>query len=93
MKASCCVFAGSDTDPGAYYMLDRQAHSLHKFLGTRARSKGVTLAHVKPITYPAADGQMIPGVPHLAAGRRQSARSAGHRDAARRPERTRRMGF
>jgi dienelactone hydrolase len=54
------IYASSDNDPGAYYILDRQAHSLHRFLGTRARLEGVTLAHVKPITYPAADGQMIP---------------------------------
>jgi len=53
-------FAGSDTDPGAYYMLDRQTHSLRKFLGTRAGLEGVTLASVKPVSYPAADGVMIP---------------------------------
>jgi dipeptidyl aminopeptidase/acylaminoacyl peptidase len=55
------VFAGSDNDPGAYYILDRQAHSLHAFLPTRAKLQGVTLAHVKPITYSAGDGQKIPG--------------------------------
>jgi dienelactone hydrolase len=54
------IHASSDNDPGTYYILDRQARSLHRFLGTRARLEGVTLAHVKPITYPAADGQMIP---------------------------------
>jgi dienelactone hydrolase len=54
------LFASSDNDPGAYYILDRQARSLKRFLGTRARLEGVTLAHVKSITYPAADGQMIP---------------------------------
>jgi dipeptidyl aminopeptidase/acylaminoacyl peptidase len=54
------IFASSDNDAGAYYILDRKAHSLRKLLGTRARLEGVTLAHVKPITYPAADGQMIP---------------------------------
>jgi acetyl esterase/lipase len=54
------LFASSDNDPGAYFILDRQARSLKRFLGTRARLEGVTLAHVKSITYPAADGQMIP---------------------------------
>ena len=54
------IYASSDNDSGAYYILDRQAHSLHKFLGTRARLQGVTLARVKPISYPSVDGQMIP---------------------------------
>ncbi len=54
------IYASGDTDSGAYYLLDRQARSLRKLFGTRALLQGVTLAHVKPITYPAADGQMIP---------------------------------
>jgi dienelactone hydrolase len=54
------IYASSDNDSGAYYILDRKAHSLRKFLGTRARLEGVALAHVKSISYPAADGQMIP---------------------------------
>jgi dipeptidyl aminopeptidase/acylaminoacyl peptidase len=60
-ESKLLFFAGSDTDPGAYYMLDSQSHSLRKFLGTRAALEGVTLASVKPISYPAADGVMIPG--------------------------------
>ena len=55
------VFAGSDVDPGSYFILDQQAHSLHKFLGTRALLEGVKLGHVKPMTYPSADGKNIPG--------------------------------
>ncbi len=54
------VFAGSDVDPGSYYILDQQAHTLHKFLGTRAQLEGVTLGHVKPMTYPSGDGTNIP---------------------------------
>jgi len=54
------IYASSDNDPGAYYILNRQAHSLKRFLGTRARLEGVTLAHVQAISYPASDGQMIP---------------------------------
>jgi dienelactone hydrolase len=59
-ESKLLFFAGSDTDPGAYYMLDRQSHSLRKFLGTRAALEGVTLASVKAVSYPAADGVMIP---------------------------------
>ncbi len=54
------IYASSDNDPGAYYLLDRETNSLKKLLDTRARLEGVTLAHVKPVRYPAADGQMIP---------------------------------
>jgi dipeptidyl aminopeptidase/acylaminoacyl peptidase len=60
-ESKLVFFAGSDTDPGTYYMLDSQSHSLRKFLGTRAALEGVTLASVKPVSYPAADGVMIPG--------------------------------
>jgi acetyl esterase/lipase len=59
-ESKLLVFAGSDNDPGAYFLLDRHTNSVHKFLGTRAKLEGVTLAHVKPITYTAADGQMVP---------------------------------
>jgi dipeptidyl aminopeptidase/acylaminoacyl peptidase len=59
-ESKLLVFAGSDTDPGAYYILDRHANSVHKFLGTRAKLEAATLAHVKPITYPSSDGQTIP---------------------------------
>jgi dipeptidyl aminopeptidase/acylaminoacyl peptidase len=55
------VFAGSDVDPGNYYILDQKAHSLHKFLGTRAHLEGVKLAHVRTMSYPSGDGSSIPG--------------------------------
>ena len=55
------VFAGSDVDPGSYFILDRQSHAMRKFLGTRALLEGVKLAHVRPMSYPAADGTNIPG--------------------------------
>jgi dipeptidyl aminopeptidase/acylaminoacyl peptidase len=59
-ESKLLVFAGSDTDPGAYYILDRHANSVHKFFGARAKLEGATLAHVKPITYTSADGTTIP---------------------------------
>lgn len=59
-ESKLLIHASSDTDPGAYYILDTKNHSLHKFLGTRARLEGVQLAHVKPVTYAATDGTMIP---------------------------------
>ena len=55
------VFAGSDTDPGVYYVFDRLAKKLRTFLVVRNKLEGVKLAKVRSITYPAADGVMIPG--------------------------------
>ncbi len=54
------IFAGSDSDPGVYYLFDRKAHRLETFLVARGELEGVKLASVRPITYPAADGVMVP---------------------------------
>jgi dienelactone hydrolase len=54
------IFAGSDSDPGVYYLFDKKARRLQTFLVVRGELEGVKLATVKPITYPAADGVMIP---------------------------------
>ncbi len=55
------VFAGSDNDPGSYYIMDRQTNKLRKFLGTRAPLEAAKLAHEKPVTYTTADGTPVPG--------------------------------
>ena len=55
------VFGGSDTDPGVYFILDRKAHNLQTFLVVRDRLENVQLANQKAVSYPAADGVMIPG--------------------------------
>ena len=60
-ESKLLIFAGSDTDPGVYYLFDRKARQLATFLVVRADLEGVRLATVKPVTYPAADGVMIPG--------------------------------
>jgi len=54
------IFAGSDTDPGVYYIFDRKTHQLQTFLVVRSALEGVQLASRKPITYPAADGVAVP---------------------------------
>ena len=54
------IFAGSDSDPGVYYLFDKKARRLDTFLVTRAELEGVKLASVKSISYPAADGVMVP---------------------------------
>jgi acetyl esterase/lipase len=51
----------NESDPGVYYIFDRQSHQLNTFLVHRNQLEGVKLATVKPVSFPAADGTMIPG--------------------------------
>jgi dipeptidyl aminopeptidase/acylaminoacyl peptidase len=59
-ESKLLIFANSDTDPGVYYLFDRKTHALRPLLPAREPLVGVKLAHVKPVSYPAADGVMIP---------------------------------
>ena len=54
------LFAGSDTDPGKYYLFDKTSHKLTPLLEARPALDGMKLAVQKPITYKAADGTLIP---------------------------------
>ena len=55
------IRATSDTDPGQYYLFDRTTKKMQPLLGIRPYVEKVGLAEVKPISFPAADGTMIPG--------------------------------
>jgi dipeptidyl aminopeptidase/acylaminoacyl peptidase len=55
------IRAGSDTDPGVYYIFDRKTKHLDTFLVVRGELEAARLAQVKPVRYPAADGTLIPG--------------------------------
>jgi dienelactone hydrolase len=55
------IRAGSDQDPGVYYLFDKKLRQLETFFAVRGELEGVKLARVKPIHYQAADGSMIPG--------------------------------
>jgi acetyl esterase/lipase len=55
------LFAGSDQDPGVYYLFDKQTRKLQTSFVARGELEGVKLAAVTPISYPATDGTMIPG--------------------------------
>jgi hypothetical protein len=68
-ESTLLVIAGSDSDPGAYYIFDRKTHQLQTFLVSRNQLEGVKLAKVKAITYPAADGTAIPAYLTLPPGR------------------------
>jgi len=54
------IWAGADNDPGVYYLFDRDRRELNTFLVSRPELEGVTLASVKPVSYPAADGTLVP---------------------------------
>jgi dipeptidyl aminopeptidase/acylaminoacyl peptidase len=62
------LFAGSDVDPGRYYLLDRTTNKMGEVVAARQDLAKTTLASVKPISFPAADGTMIPGYLTLPAG-------------------------
>jgi dipeptidyl aminopeptidase/acylaminoacyl peptidase len=54
------VHASSDTDPGAYYVLNRTTKQMEPVLLSRDVIQPEQLAPVQSISYPAADGTMIP---------------------------------
>lgn len=54
------IWAGSDTDPGRYYLLDRATKQMRPLLLNRPELEGVTLAPVNPVQVKAADGTLIP---------------------------------
>jgi dipeptidyl aminopeptidase/acylaminoacyl peptidase len=55
------IHAGSDVDPGAYYIYDKAAKRLGKLSSTRPKLEGMALATQKPVTFAARDGTAIPG--------------------------------
>jgi dipeptidyl aminopeptidase/acylaminoacyl peptidase len=68
-ESKMLIYAGSDSDPGVYYIFDRPAHKLQTFLVVREELEGVKLANQRPISYPAGDGVMIPAYLTLPPGR------------------------
>jgi dipeptidyl aminopeptidase/acylaminoacyl peptidase len=63
------LWAGSDRDAGTYYLYTPTTRQLRPLLAERPQLAALTLAEVRPITYPAADGTQIPGYLTLPAGR------------------------
>ncbi|WP_290890344.1 S9 family peptidase [Arenimonas sp.] len=63
------IHAGSDSDPGRYFVFDKTARTLNEILSARPSLEGVALASVKPVSYPARDGTAIPGYLTLPPGR------------------------
>jgi dipeptidyl aminopeptidase/acylaminoacyl peptidase len=60
-ESKLIVFAGSDTEPGKYYLYDKATKQLAFMMNARDQLAGVPLGEMTPVQYPAADGTMIPG--------------------------------
>lgn len=54
------VIASSDTQPGMVYLFDQTAKTLEPLLPVRKELEDRPMGQMRPITYPAADGTMIP---------------------------------
>ena len=54
------IHAGSDSDPGRYFVFDRAARNLNEIALVRPELEHVRLASMRPVTYQAADGTSIP---------------------------------
>ncbi|MBA3576518.1 MAG: S9 family peptidase [Sphingomonas sp.] len=63
------IFAGSDDDPGRYYLFDRDSKQLNEAMVDRPQLEGRTLAKVKPVTVRAPDGAQIPAYLTLPPGK------------------------
>lgn len=59
-ESKLLLFAGSDVDPGSYYVFDKKTRSLAEVMPVRPALEKQKLAIDKPITYQAADGTDIP---------------------------------
>ncbi len=62
------VWAGSDTDAGRYFLFDRTTSQLNELMLARPRLENVAMATMRPITYRAADGTMVPAYLTLPTG-------------------------
>ena len=62
------IWAGSDRDPGRYYLLDRKTKKMGELLPSRSGLPVARLAEVKSMTYKAADGTAVPAYLTLPAG-------------------------
>ncbi|HEX8238482.1 MAG TPA: S9 family peptidase [Allosphingosinicella sp.] len=59
-ESKLLLWAGSDTDPGRYYLYDKAARQLGELMLSRPPLENVPLASVKAVRYKAADGTEVP---------------------------------
>ncbi len=67
-ESKLLLFAGSDIDPGRYYVFDRQTKHLNELMLTRPRLEHAALSTMKSVSYTAADGTAIPAFLSLPPG-------------------------
>lgn len=63
------IFAGSDNDPGRFYLFDRDKKTLNEAMIERPQLEGRTLATVKHVSVRAVDGTQIPAYLTLPPGK------------------------
>ncbi|MES2443270.1 MAG: S9 family peptidase [Pseudomonadota bacterium] len=68
-KNRLLIWAGSATDPGAYFVYDRTANVMSAFAQTHPALVDKRLSAMEPVRYQARDGLEIPGYLTLPAGR------------------------
>lgn len=66
------VWAGSDVDPGQYYLFDRTTRKLSPVMPDRPELAGRTLVAMQSIKYKASDGTMIPAYLTLPRGKEKA---------------------
>jgi acetyl esterase/lipase len=59
-ESKLLLWAGSDTDPGRYYLFDKAAKRLNELMLARPELEQATLAPMKPVSYKAGDGTDVP---------------------------------
>ena len=62
------LLASSDTNPGMFYVYDKTNRKLGEILPVRSLLASTKLAEMKPVSYPAADGTLIPAYLTLPVG-------------------------
>lgn len=65
---SLLIFAGSATNPGSYYFLDRKSSEMAELATVRPALADKKLSPVTPIQYKSRDGAVIPGYVTIPAG-------------------------
>lgn len=63
------ILAASDVDAGRYYVFDKVTRKLAEVMLQRPQLEKVSLAAMKAVTYPAADGVQVPGYLMLPPGK------------------------
>ena len=59
-ESKLLIIASSDVNPGMLYLFDKVTHHLDQIMPIRNALEGQVLAAMKPVTYTAADGTVVP---------------------------------